>query len=139
MSLKIKRNSREIEEIPLSSTADIAFLLIVFFLSASALLEMKGVKLPLPVKDAPPMEVLKKDLFKIKINLNGSFLIDKQIITLDELRNRIILERNKNENMVILLYVHPDAPSKRIPEIIALLQKNNIMKFSIQMDRDSSP
>ena len=136
MSLKIKRNSREIEEIPLSSTADIAFLLIVFFLSASALLEMKGVKLPLPVKDAPPMEVLKKDLFKIKINSDGNYLIETQIVTVDELRNRIIQERNKNENMVILLYVHPDAPSKKIPEIITLLQKNNIIKFSIQMDKN---
>ena len=46
MAFRVKRKTREVEEIPLSSTADIAFLLIVFFLAASALLELRGVHAP---------------------------------------------------------------------------------------------
>jgi len=34
MAIKIKRKSRDPEEIPLASTADIAFLLIIFFFSS---------------------------------------------------------------------------------------------------------
>ena len=67
MALKIKRTTREAREISLASTADIAFLLIVFFLAASALLEMKGIQISLPEKDAPPMQVLRKDLLDFAV------------------------------------------------------------------------
>ncbi len=69
--MKIRTKRRALEEIPLASTADIAFLLIVFYLAASSLLEFRGVQIPLPKKDAPPMQVLRKDIFRIKVNAAG--------------------------------------------------------------------
>ena len=135
MALKIKRNTREVEEIPLSSTADIAFLLIVFFLAASALLELRGVKIPLPKKDAPPMQVLKENLFKIYIQPDGRYTYEKTIIRLEDLSKKMDEAFRKNSELIIAIRVSPEAPANCIPEIVNSIQKLGIGKISIGMEK----
>ena len=94
--MRIRRKSREADEIPLSSTADIAFLLIVFFLAASALLEMRGVAIPLPKKNAPPMEIEEKNLFRIQINDQGEYIYENQTRDLASLTD--IIDKAYKEN-----------------------------------------
>lgn len=138
MAFRVKRKTREVEEIPLSSTADIAFLLIVFFLAASALLELRGVQMPLPVKDAPPMQILKENVFKIGIAPDGSFSHEQQNYELDEL-GELVAERNReNSELVVVVRADADAPARAIPQIVKLLQDLQIVRVSIGMDPDSA-
>lgn len=137
MAFRVKRKTREVEEIPLSSTADIAFLLIVFFLAASALLELRGVQMPLPVKDAPPMQILKENVFKIGIAPDGSFSHEQQNYELDAL-GELVAERNReNSELVVVVRADAEAPAAAIPQIVKLLQDLEIVRVSIGMDPDS--
>ena len=138
MAFRVKRKTREVEEIPLSSTADIAFLLIVFFLAASALLELRGVQMPLPVKDAPPMQILKENVFKIGIAPDGSFSHEQQNYELDAL-SELVAERNReNSELVVVVRADADAPAEAIPQIVKLLQDLQIVRVSIGMDPESA-
>ena len=60
--------------------ADIAFLLLIFFLVATTLLQDKGLMLQLP-PDVPPTEteIKNQNLFKIRINSKNQFLIEGEI------------------------------------------------------------
>jgi biopolymer transport protein ExbD len=135
MAFRVKRKNREVEEIPLASTADIAFLLIVFFLAASALLELRGVQMPLPVKDAPPMQILKENVFKVGIGPDGGFSHDGQPFTRSELSETIAERFQANSELVVVVRADAEAPARAIPEIVKMLQDLQIIRVSIGMEQ----
>lgn len=132
--MKIKRKSRAVEDIPLSSTADIAFLLIVFFLAASALLEFRGLKLPIPKLDAPPMQLLKKDIFRIFIAANGEYMHEDAALALDDLQLKMRESFGANSEMVLVVRVDPEAPSETVPRLIQRIQQERIKRLSLAME-----
>ena len=136
MAFNIKRNTREVQEIPLASTADIAFLLIVFFLAASALLEFKGVQIPIPKKDVPPMQVLKENLFKIKISSEGAFLHEKTPLNLDDLQVKMREAYQANTQLIVAVRVDENAPSDRVPKLVHRIRQERIARMAIGMDRE---
>ncbi len=135
MALKIKRKTRIPDEVPLSSTSDIAFLLIIFFLTASALLEFHGVQLPLPKPDAPPMEVLKKNIFRVKVAEDGTYLYEKRPIKLPELQKVVHDSYQKNRDLVVILEVNEQSPVYVVPAFIHMLNEEKIVRFSLGMER----
>ncbi|MEQ8469908.1 MAG: biopolymer transporter ExbD [Marinoscillum sp.] len=90
--MKIK--NRKVQEINTGSMADIAFLLLIFFLVSTTILQQKGVSLNLP--EAPEDEtsfrrITDRNLFKIQINSNNQYLIEDQVReNLDGLRADLI-------------------------------------------------
>ncbi len=135
MAIRIKRKSKDPEEIPLASTADIAFLLIIFFLAASAILELKGVKFPLPKKDAPPMQIEKRSLFRVQIDKNQNFIYEKKTYSFIEILE--LMEDNyiKNPEIVFAIKVDPECPSEVVPKLIFQMQKRNLIQFSITINK----
>lgn len=63
------------------SMADIAFLLLIFFLVSTTILQEKGLTMQLPPKmeDGMAVPVAERNLFKILINSQNQFLIDGEI------------------------------------------------------------
>lgn len=138
MSIRIKRRKRQSEEIPLASTSDIAFLLIIFFLAASALLELRGIKIPLPKKDAPPMQILKKDLYKIQIDSSGNYQHERAIIELPTLIQSVSKAAKENKEIVVVLQVDEEAPVESVPLILSELQKIGIQRISLSLMKKGS-
>lgn len=134
MAFKIKRKKRPEEEIPLSSTADIAFLLIIFYMVGSALLELHGVQLQLPKKDAPPMEILKKDIMKLGVDKNGHFLHENKPYDAPALEKLVKEEHAKNKDLVIVLRISREAPSRAVPEIVHTLQNAGVTRLSMGLE-----
>lgn len=132
--MKIRTKRRALEEIPLASTADIAFLLIVFYLAASSLLEFRGVQIPLPKKDAPPMQVLRKDIFRIKVNAAGAFSHEGKTLSADQLATAVREALASNAQLVAIVSISPDAPVEVAPRLIQLLQKNQVTRLSLSME-----
>ena len=71
----IKPKRRDLQEINSSSMADIAFLLLVFFLVTTTISMDKGISLVLPA-DGNELEVNKKNIVNILVNESGKVLID---------------------------------------------------------------
>ena len=135
MAFRVKRKTREVEEIPLASTSDIAFLLIVFFLAASALLEMRGVQIPLPKKDAPPMQILKENIFKIQITPEGAYQYEETPYELEALGELVAEANRANSELVVVIRAAAEAPSSTIPKIIKMLQERRIVRVSLGMEQ----
>lgn len=85
------RNKRGLQEINAGSMADIAFLLLIFFLVTTTMDVDEGISTKLPpwdpelIEDPPPIR--QKNLFVVLVNANDQLLVEDQYMTLAELRD----------------------------------------------------
>jgi biopolymer transport protein ExbD len=104
--LRKKRNRVE-PEIPSSSLADIAFLLLVFFLVVTTIDTDTGIGMvlpPPPEDNNPPPPIRERNLLKILVNSQGLILINERPAAVQEVRARVMefVDNNgKDENLSI--------------------------------------
>lgn len=87
------RQRRSIPEINAGSMADIAFLLLIFFLVTTSIIDEKGlsVKLPaLPKAQQSPPIVQKRNVYEVYINDQNQFMVQGQVQTLTALQQQVI-------------------------------------------------
>tara|TARA_B110000037_G_C17013630_1_gene462330 strand:- start:212 stop:814 length:603 start_codon:yes stop_codon:yes gene_type:complete len=89
-----RSKSKGAKEIDASSMADIAFLLLIFFLVTTTIDQDKGIihKLPAWSEEPPPDDVRIKDrnLLEILVNANNQLLVEQEYVELDELKDIVI-------------------------------------------------
>ena len=94
------RTSRNPTTINAGSMADIAFLLLLFFLVATTISQEKGIvrKLPNPCPAGQDCttDIPERNLLHIIINEKGDLLVDNEITPLKELKNRAVLFLDNN-------------------------------------------
>jgi biopolymer transport protein ExbD len=89
------KSGRKIPEVNSSSMADIAFLLLVFFLVTTTIATDKGLTLTLPPKADPnqePPDITKnqRNIYKILVNSSDRILIEDEPVTdLSDLRDEV--------------------------------------------------
>ena len=99
-------------EIPTASMADIAFLLIIFFMTTTNFARERGLKFVLPEKKDQPQEVKIKseNLLKISINDKGELFLNDEEARWENLEREVKLRLEKNPNLIIIIRTHADAP-----------------------------
>jgi biopolymer transport protein ExbD len=86
--LKKRKRSRDID-IPTSSMADIAFLLLIFFLVTTTIDVDTGIYMELPPpleEDVPPPEIPQRNLLNVLVNATGDVLIDGEFVQIRDIR-----------------------------------------------------
>lgn len=110
---KKKKLKRPAEEVNASSMADIAFLLLIFFLVTTTIVNEKGVRFILPKKLEDVVEDVKipeRNMFKVLLNSNNQMLVSGEVLPLTELKaktKQFVNNRGKNEAL-------SDSPEKAI-------------------------
>lgn len=86
------RKKRQVEEVNASSMADIAFLLLIFFLVTTTIVSEKGINFILPPKKDQNVEIdiHDRNLFKVLANSQDQLLVEDQVIKVDDLRDKTI-------------------------------------------------
>lgn len=116
-----KKQQKEVKEINAGSMADIAFLLLIFFLVTTTINAEKGlrVKLP-PFSKEPPIAWNERNVLSIKINKLNQILVEGEQVQVSELRSltkEFLLNPHQKPN-------YPLSPKKAI--------------VSVQNDRETS-
>jgi len=77
------RKKRKMEEVNASSMADIAFLLLIFFLVTTTIVSEKGVNFVLPPKKEQDIdfEVNDRNLFKVLVNSKDQLLVEDETLS----------------------------------------------------------
>lgn len=84
----IKKKPRESTEINASSMADIAFLLLIFFLVTTTIASDRGLSIRLPpkTKEEVDIEIKEKNIFKVFLNSNNQLLVEEQLMKTSEIK-----------------------------------------------------
>lgn len=88
-----RRRFEQIPELNTSSTADISFMLLIFFLVTSSMDTDKGFlrQLPPPPQEQqPPQDVRKDHVLQITLDAHDNLSIDGTLLTTQQLKNQIV-------------------------------------------------
>lgn len=84
-------NREEVPKVNAGSMADIAFLLLIFFLVTTSIETDVGLARMLPIINSePPLPISVKNIFPISINSDGELLVDNELTNLTDLRSLTI-------------------------------------------------
>ena len=126
---KIKRRFKG-GEIPTSSMADIAFLLLIFFLVTTTIDIDKGLGLVLPA-EGETIEIKKKNILNCLINSSGMILLGGEPVNLKDV-SRIVKEKlRENNKLIISVKTHEKTRYKDYVAIIDQLKIADATRISI--------
>jgi biopolymer transport protein ExbD len=108
--MDVKRRQKSNPEIPTSSMADIAFLLIVFFLVTTTMNQDKGIGMQLPPA-GESKKIQKKNICNIWVNESGQILINlEDEVPLSQLRANIQQRLAVNTKLIVSLKASEETP-----------------------------
>ncbi len=96
-----KKKKRE-AEVPTSSLADIAFLILIFFLISSTMNVDKGVTLTLPGIEQEK-KIKQKNISNILISAEGNVMFDEELVDIPVIREIVREKLLANENQIFSL------------------------------------
>ena len=118
-------------EIPTGSMADIAFLLLVFFLVTTTIDTDKGLGIVLPPAGDVEIEIQKKNILNCLINSQGRVLLDEEPIDVEQI-GRIVKKRlDQNPLLIVSVKANPKTAYSDYIRVIDQLKIANAKKISI--------
>ena len=126
----IKKQRRPIQEINSSSMADIAFLLLVFFLVTTTISMDKGIGLVLP-SEGNELEVNRKNIINILMNESGKVLMDDKSTKINAIKSIVEKKLNGNPNLIFSVQTHPRTKYQDYLLVLDQLKEAKATKISI--------
>ena len=130
----ITKERRPEQEINSSSMADIAFLLLIFFLVTTTIMNDKGVDIILP-EDGPPKEVNMKNIVNILVNSQGKVMMGMKgsesgtiISSISDKASSFI---SNNKNVIFSVKTDKRTDFQTYLDVLDQLKKANAQKISI--------
>ncbi|HUF51204.1 MAG TPA: biopolymer transporter ExbD [Longimicrobiales bacterium] len=134
----MKKKTRASSEVPTSSMADIAFLLLVFFLVTTVFDEEKGLRMVLPELENE-VDVSPKNILFLKIQPDGRILIKRgespseQPARAGDIGGIWRQEVANNPNLIAAVMTAPTAPYRFMIDVLDQLQAAKADKISLQI------
>ena len=118
------------EEINSSSMADIAFLLLIFFLVTTTIDMDKGLGMVLPA-EGEELEINKKNILNCLINSSGNVLLGGDPVEIRNLSKAVRQKIAENDKLVISVKAHKASNYKDYIRVIDQLKQANATRISI--------
>ena len=117
-------------EIPTSSMADIAFLLLIFFLVTTTIDMDKGLGMVLPA-EGEEVEINKKNILNCLINSTGNILLGGEVVEVRNLSKTVRQKLAENDKLIISVKAHKASNYLDYVKVIDQLKQANATRISI--------
>ena len=117
-------------EIPTASMADIAFLLIIFFMLTAVHSSNFGLEYGLP-KNEDPANVQPLESMHIHIMGLGQYTIDRRAATIPQIAGYIDQKLQQNPNKPVIIQTDPDVPYYITVEMLDMCKQLRVANISI--------
>lgn len=118
-------------EIPTSSMADIAFLLIIFFMLTAVFAATQGLQVEYPDDDPTQMDVQPEEAVHIKISGEGQYMVDRTPMTEAEMGGYIEMKMGQNPDKPVIIQTLPEVPYFAMIDVLDLLKYLQVKNVSI--------
>ena len=133
----MKRKQKVSDEIPTASMADIAFLLLVFFLTTTVFNEERGLPIVLP-EQSEEQDVSPKNLIFFIVQPDGRVVVrrgeseQEQTIAYNQVANILRQEIASNSNLIAAIQTPPDAPYRHMVNTLDQVKLCGAERISLQ-------
>ena len=110
--------------------ADIAFLLIIFFLVTTSMSQDKGLGLTLP-PSGTTTRAPSRNITKVWVNTLGEIAHDEEIVSLKELETRIRTMTEANPALIVSIKTAPTAKYEVFVDVVDTIKKAGNDKISV--------
>lgn len=111
--------------------ADIAFLLIIFFMLTAVFATTKGLQFRMPEDDPTQLDVKPEEAIHIKILGVGQFVVDRTPMTKAEMGGYVQLKMEQNPQKPVIIQTEPQVPYQEMVDVFDLLRALNVENVSI--------
>ncbi|NOX37683.1 MAG: biopolymer transporter ExbD [Calditrichaeota bacterium] len=125
----LRKKERDVE-IPSASLADIAFLLLIFFLVATTIDVDKGLDLVLPPIGSE-IEIAKKNITNLLINDAGEILLDNEVVPVEEVDDIIRDKLAENDKLIVSVKTARKTKYEIYIKVLDQLKKAGATRISI--------
>jgi len=138
MAVLNKKKTKVSDEIPTSSMADIAFLLLIFFLVTTTFPKDKGLAVVLP-EPGETAEVSQKNILHLIVQPTGIVDVKRgenqqiQQMRPSEIEGLWRQEVTANPNLIAAVKTHPDAAYEHMMNVLDALHTANAERISLQV------
>ena len=128
--MALRERKARVGAIPEGGMADIAFLLLVFFLVTTTIDMDKGIGIILPA-EGQEIEINKKNILNLLISSSGNVLLGGEPIAINQIDDRVKEEIRKNDKLIISVKAHEKAQYDVYIEVLDQLKKAKATRISI--------
>ena len=138
MAILNNKKSKVSDEIPSSSMADIAFLLLIFFLVTTVFPKDKGLSIVLP-EEQETVEVSQRNILHILIQPTGVVIVrqgesqEERTVQASDVEGIWRQGVAQNENLIAAVKTHPEAPYRYMVDVLDALMTAGSDKISLQV------
>ena len=138
MAVINQKKSRVSDEIPTASMADIAFLLLIFFLVTTVFPKDKGLEVVLP-EEGEEVAVSQNNILHLIVRTDGIVDVKRgestsiQPVRPDDVETLWRTEVTANPNLIAAVKTHPDAPHRFMIDVLDALQLAGAERISLQI------
>lgn len=120
--------------IPTASMADIAFLLIIFFLTATIFSIDKGLRIALP-EPQEKIVIKSENMIKIDIDAEGMVTVDGEPVVLEDIQEVVNGLLQERPEAVITIRTHPQSAYENMINVFDELKLANATRISFAPGR----
>ncbi len=128
--MALRERKARVGAIPEGGMADIAFLLLVFFLVTTTIDMDKGIGIILPA-EGQEIEINKKNIVNLLISSSGNVLLGGEPIAINQIDDRVKEEIRKNDKLIISVKAHEKAQYDVYIAVLDQLKKAKATRISI--------
>ena len=128
--MAIREGKARTGAIPEGGMADIAFLLLVFFLVTTTIDMDKGLGIILPA-EGQELEINKKNILNCLISSSGAVLLGGEPVELKDLSRRVQEELRENDKLIVSVKAHEKAQYDVYIEVLDQLKLAKATRISI--------
>ena len=138
MAILEKKKSKVSDEVPSASMADIAFLLLIFFLVTTTFPKDRGLAIVLP-EEGGEVQVSQRNILHIIIQPNGIVEVKRgesqqvQRIPANDIEAIWRQDVSGNPNLIAAVKTHPDASYKFMVDVLDALHTAGAERISLQL------
>lgn len=140
----LRRNRRmRVQEIPQSSLSDLAFLLLIFFITSMDFTVEQGLPFVLPsAQRSVTLEVEPNEVFRVQVLESNDITVDGKLVQLQELagmlRSRNAQRRATGEpELIVVIETHPQAEYQMTVAILDQVRAADSRRVSLQMLKET--
>ena len=129
--MAVKKRRFKGGEIRTSSMADIAFLLLIFFLVTTTIDTDKGLGIVLPPAGDVEIEIRKENILNCLINSKGKVLLDEEPTPVEQINKIVGRKLRENNKLIVSVKAHPKTAYSDYVRVIDQLKMADAKRISI--------